>query len=165
MAISRQKKEEILKNASEVFNDSLTTVFVHFSGLDANTTNEMRSEMNKESVKFTVAKKTLIKMAAQNAKVDGEIPEFGDGEIGFVYSFEDQMAPARLVKEFAKKTDGKIEIIGGIFDGQFKTKEEMQSIADIPSLDTLRGMFVNIINSPIQRTVVALGQIAEKKEA
>jgi len=39
----------------------------------------------------------------------------------------------------------------------------MNEIANIPSLDVLRGMFVNIINSPIQRTAIALGQIAEKK--
>jgi len=165
MAVSRAKKEEILAKASDVFANAKTTVFVHFHGLDGNTTKEMRSEMKKENVSFTVAKKTLINLAAQNVNVEGNIPAFGDGEVAYAYSFEDQMAPARLVQEFAKKTEGGIEIIGGIFDGEFKTKEEMQEIANIPSLDILRGMFVNIINSPIQRTAIALGQIAEKKEA
>ena len=40
----------------------------------------------------------------------------------------------------------------------------MQSIADIPGMKTLQGMFVNIINSPIQSLAVALSQIADKKQ-
>ncbi len=54
-------------------------------------------------------------------------------------------------------------ILGGVFDGVYKSKEEMTEIASIPSLQTLRGMFVNVINSPIQGLAVSLNQIAEKK--
>jgi ribosomal protein L10 len=75
----------------------------------------------------------------------------------------DPIAPARNVYSFQKKLDGKVSIIGGIFDGEYKDQSAMMSIALIPSLDTLRGMFVNVINSPIQRLAIALGQIAEKK--
>ena len=61
-----------------------------------------------------------------------------------------------------KKLDGKVSIIGGIFDGEYKSQAEMLSIASIPSLQVLRGMFVNVINSPIQRFAIALNAIASK---
>ncbi len=54
-------------------------------------------------------------------------------------------------------------ILGGIFEGEFLNRERMLEIATIPSQIVLRGMFANVINSSIQRLVIALGAIAEKK--
>jgi len=56
-----------------------------------------------------------------------------------------------------------MSIIGGVFEGKYMNKEEMLGIATIPPLQTLRGMFVNLINSPIGRFAVALNQIATTK--
>ena len=55
--------------------------------------------------------------------------------------------------------------MGGIFDGKFTDAAGMNAIALIPSVPVLRGMFVNVINSPIQGLVIALDKIAEKKAA
>ena len=49
--------------------------------------------------------------------------------------------------------------------GVFKDQAEMTEIASIPPLPVLRGMFVNVINSPIQGLVLGLNAIAEKKSA
>ena len=162
MAVTREIKEKALEKASAIFNDSKSAVFVHFSGLEGNVIKDMRSEMQNEGVGYTVAKKTLIKKAAGESSVKGDIPTL-DGEIALAYSFDDMTAPARMVKEFAGKTGGKVEIIGGVFEGEFKNKAEMTEIANIPSLDVLRGMFVNIINSPIQRAAIVLNEIAKAK--
>ena len=138
-------------------------MFVHFSGLEGNEVKDMRSDFKKENVNYTVIKKTLIKKVAAESGLEGELPQL-DGEIALAYSTEDATAPARLVREFAKKLNNKVEIVGGIFEKTFKNKEEMQEIASIPSLEVLRGMFVNEINSPIQRCAIALGQITETKK-
>jgi len=92
-----------------------------------------------------------------------------EGEVGIAYG-KDLIAPAREVFAFQNKfkvgKDGKgggIVILGGIFEGKYMTKEEMLGIALIPPLSILRGMFVNVINSPIQGFVMALDQIAKKQ--
>ena len=85
-----------------------------------------------------------------------------EGELAVVYG-EDLLAPARSIYDFQKKLEGKISIVGGIFEGEYKSQAQMLSIASIPSVQVLRGMFVNIINSPVQRFVIGLGQIAERK--
>lgn len=164
MAVTREIKDKALSKASAIFDDSKSAVFVHFSGLEGNVVKDMRAEMKKEGVDYTVAKKTLIKKAAGESSVKGDVPVL-EGEIALAYSSTDETAAARLVKEFAGKTGNAVEIVGGFFEGEFKNKEEMNEIANIPSMDVLRGMFVNIINSPIQRTAIALSQIAAKKEA
>ena len=53
--------------------------------------------------------------------------------------------------------------LGGIFEGMFKGKEEIVAIASIPSRQTLYAQFTNLVNSPIQRFVVGLSEVAKKK--
>ena len=160
--LSMEIKEKALAKANEIFDSSESAVFVHFNGMPAEDTREMRAKMTSEGVGYSVIKKTLIKNAAAASKVEGEIPVL-DGEIALAYSDSDATVPARLVKEFAKSTKNKVQIVGGVFEGKFQDQEQMNAIADIPSLDVLRGMFVNVINSPIQRTAIALSEIAKAK--
>ncbi|PID83476.1 50S ribosomal protein L10 [Candidatus Campbellbacteria bacterium] len=162
MAITRQKKEEIFAKTKDIFDNSEALVFVHFDKVSGEEIRDMRAELEKEGVSYSVIKKTLIKKAADESKVKGSLPEL-EGEIAVAYSTEDMTAPARKVKEFSKTLKDRISIVGGFFEGEFKNQAEMTEIANIPSLDVLRGMFVNVINSPIQRCAIALGQIAEKK--
>ena len=65
--------------------------------------------------------------------------------------------------EFQNKFKDRVSIMGGVFEKKFMTTAEMTSIASIPPLKTLYGMFVNVINSPIQGLVIALDQIGKKK--
>lgn len=163
MAITKEKKGEILKNLGEVFKNSLSVVFVNFHGLSSNDANEIRSTLNKEKVGYLVAKKSLARKALDAAGYAGERPDF-TGELGIVYG-SDAVAPARGVYEFQKKLEDKISILGGIFEGKFASKSEMTAVAQIPPLKALHGQFVNIINAPIQGFVIALSEIAKKKQA
>lgn len=170
MAITKEKKKEIATNLEETVKKSKSVVFVNFNKLPVKDISTIRRSLKNDNVSYVVTKKSLFRRALDNVNIKGNVPDL-KGELALAYlSTEtsvkddgDPLAPARNVYDFQKKLDGKISIIGGIFDGEFKSKEEMLSIASIPSLDTLRGMFVNIINSPIQRLVVVLGQIVEEK--
>ena len=161
MAVTRQIKEKALAKANEIFESSEAAVFVHFSGVGGEEARKMRAEMEKEGVKYSVIKKTLIKNAGENSNISGDMPEL-KGEIAIAYSDTDTSAPGRLVKEFSQTFTDLISIEGGFFEGKFKNQTEMVEIANIPSLDVLRGMFVNVINSPIQRTAIVLSEIAKK---
>lgn len=163
MAITRERKEELLNKAKDIFGNSTTTVFVSAKGLSAGDTNAMRGEMVQSDVGYAVIKKTLINKALDEAEVTGDRPAF-EGELAVAYG-SDLIAPARLVREFEKKHKDSIAIVGGIFDGAYMSAAEMTEIANIPDTQTLRGMFVNIINTPIQQLASGLNAIAEKKES
>lgn len=162
MAITKAKKAEILDKLTAIKSQSDSVVFVNFNRISVADTTTMRRAMREAGVSYLVAKKTLIKRAFDGA-FEGEIPEL-EGEIALAYS-EDAIAPAQNVKAFAAKFKDQIAIAGGVFQGVYKSKEEMTEIASIPPLPVLRGMFVNVINAPIQGLAVALNQIAEKKQA
>jgi large subunit ribosomal protein L10 len=162
MAISKDKKKVILEGLRTVIKDASTIVFVNFKGLKVNDAVKLRKDLKKQGVGYTVAKKTLMGIALGEQKVEGVQPELA-GEVAIAYS-KDQIAPAREIYEFAKKNKGVMTIIGGVFDGKFVDANKMISIASIPSMQTLRAQFVNLINSPIQGFVMAASEIAKKQQ-
>jgi large subunit ribosomal protein L10 len=162
VAITKAKKTTILAKLDGVKNDSESIVFVKFNGMTVADTTAMRAQLRADGVGFFVAKKTLMKRTF-NGVYEGEMPTL-DGEIAVAYS-ADAITPAQKIKEFTGKYKKNLAIAGGVFQGVFKDAEEMTEIASIPSLLVLRGMFVNVINSPIQGLVLGLNAIAEKKSS
>ncbi len=162
MPITKEQKKETLDKIKGAVKDSSSVVFVNFHGLGVAESSEMRRALRGNNVSYFVTKKTLIKKALEGEKIESTLPPL-DGEVAIAYS-ADAIAPAREVYTFQKKFEGKLSILGGIFEGAYKDKESMLSIASIPSLQVLLGQFVNLINSPIQGFVLALNAIAEKKQ-
>jgi large subunit ribosomal protein L10 len=171
MARTKAEKQDIIEKVKKIADDSQSLVFVNFHGLKVSGATEVRRKLKSENIGFFVAKKTIMGKALEgltNKKITGTMPAL-EGEVGIAYG-KDLIAPAREVFAFQNKfkvgKDGKgggIVILGGIFEGKYMTKEEMLGIALIPPLSILRGMFVNVINSPIQGFVMALDQIAKKQ--
>ncbi len=160
MAITKAKKQDILAKLEIIKKDSDSIVFVKFKGVTVKDTTIMRRAMKEAGVGYFVAKKTLMKRTFGEA-YEGTMPEL-EGEIAVAYS-TDALAPAQTVKEFATKLKDSVAIVGGVFQGVFKNMEEMTEIASIPPLQTLRGMFAQLINSPRQRFAVVLGKVGETK--
>lgn len=161
MAITRAKKEEIVHELQDAFKKAASVVFVNFKGLKVSDTTAMRRGLGEDGVSYTVAKKSLTKRALEGQKLEGDLPEL-PGELSLAWG-DDLVAPARGVYNFVKKFPENLMILGGIFDGRYMSKEELEGIATIPPTPVLRGMFVNIINSPIQRMAIALSEVAKKK--
>jgi large subunit ribosomal protein L10 len=162
MAITKQKKQEITAKIADAVKDAASVVFVHFKGLSVKDTSEMRKSLREGGVGYYVAKKTLIKRVLNEQGYTGEIPDM-PGEIALAWSKEDATAPARDIYELSKKHKDLLSIVGGIWEGAFADASAMNAIATIPPVPVLRGMFVNVINSPIQGLVIALDQVREKK--
>lgn len=163
MALTKQKKVDIVAKLNAALKDVQSVVFVHFKGLSVAHTSAMRKELRKRDVGYVVAKKTLMRRALSELKTEGVIPEL-PGEVALAYGV-DPVVPASSIAEFAKTHAENLTIVGGIFEGRYMSQSEMQTIASIPPMQVLRGMFVNVINSPIAGFVIALDAIAKKKSA
>lgn len=161
MAISRAKKGEVVAKLKKAFKDAKSLVFVNFRGLNVGNATAMRRALKSEGISYTVAKKTLANRALDGEKIKGTKPAL-KGELALAWG-EDPVAPAREIYVFQKKFPESLKIMGGVFEGRFMTAVEMEEIAQIPTLEVLRGKFVNIINSPIQRLVIGLNEISKIK--
>ena len=161
MPITLDKKKELVKGLEGSLKDAKSVVFVKFDKLTVADVNSLRRGLQKENIGYVVAKKTLLKRALGKGVIEGEMPEM-PGQIAIAYS-TDLLSPAREVFNFQKGHKENVAIVGGVFEGKYMNATEMMSIATIPPLQVLRGMFVNIINSPIQRFAVVLNAIAQKQ--
>lgn len=160
MAKTKAQKKESLATIAKLIKgvkDTGSVALVKFSGLTVADATDFRRKLRAEGVGYVVAKKTLIQKSLTESGVAGALPVL-DGQIGLAWG-DDQIAPARGVYEFQKKSEKKVELLGGIFEGRFMNREEMSVIAAIPPRQTLYSQLVNVINSPIQGLVIALSKI------
>lgn len=164
MAITKQKKQDILAKLGTALTHVTSGVFVSFKGLTVAEVNALRADLKKEHVKYTVVKKTLLKRALEDKNLSGDMPSL-DGEVAFAYLTEgtDLTAPARGLQVFVKKFKDKLAFLGGFIDGKYLSLDETKMVASIPPTPVLRGMFVNVINSPIQRFAIAMAEVAKTK--
>jgi large subunit ribosomal protein L10 len=161
MPITLDKKKSLVATLEESLKSAQSVVFVKFDKLKVADVNILRRSLQKEGVGYIVSKKTLLKRALGTRGITGDMPEM-PGQIAIAFG-TDLLTPAREVFAFAKGHKENTAIIGGVFESKYMNASEMMSIATIPPLQTLRGMFVNIINSPIQRLAVVLEQVALKR--
>jgi large subunit ribosomal protein L10 len=171
MAKTKAEKAVVIEKLESGIKNTASSVFVHFTRVTVAEESAMRRGLRENGVAYIVAKKTLIRRALGNlGHKHEELPL--EGEIAIAYGGGvDATAPARLLHEFGKKLRdastalgaSKLMILGGIFEGALLDQGKMQEIAIIPPMQTLRGMFVNVINSPIQGLAIALNAIAQKK--
>ena len=162
MAITKEKKVEIIEKMSGIASNAATIVFAKFKGLTVAEQNELRKALRASEVGYTVAKKTLVQRALDAQKFQGTVPTL-EGEIALAYG-SDELAPARELAVFVKKFPEHLAFAGGVFGGKYVDASEIKAIAAIPGMQTLRAQFVQLINSPLQRFAVVLNAKADKGE-
>ena len=157
----KSKKEEILKDLEQIVEGAKSLVLVNFHGMNVADETILRRNLREKKVGYKVSRKTLLSRAL-SGKAKGDLPEL-PGEVAVAYSSLDQTTPPREIYNFSATHKGLLSILGGIFEGEFVGREKMTELAMIPSREVLYAKFVNLINSPIQRLVVTLNQIAKIK--
>lgn len=154
MAITKQKKAEIIKNLKEKLSSAKSTIFVNFHGLNVADTNKLRKQLRNQNAGYTVAKKSLIKLALKEQTIDGELPNL-EGEIGMAYG-GDQIAPAMEIANFAKDHKESLKIIGGILEGKYLAVSEVLALSKIPPREVLLAKLVRSLNAPMSNLVSVL---------
>ncbi len=166
MAVTKAKKQELLEGLKGIVANAAAITFVHFKGMTTKEIDEVRAALKKDGVRYAVVKKTLLTKALNDAAIGGELPTL-TGEVAIAYlpkeAGDDVSAPARGLNEFVKKFKEKFTFLGGVMEQKFLSRADTEAYAAIPPVAVLRGMFANVINSPIQRFAIALGEVAKKK--
>ncbi len=165
MALSREQKKEILDTLSGILDADETVTFVRFNRLPVKRMESLRDALREEGVSFQVIKKSLLEVGLNKHGPAGEIPDL-PGQIALSYGGDGVTASARGVYQFETDEEAgeELEIVGGIFKGEYKEKDKMMEIAQIPGADELRGMFVNAISSPVNGLAVTLNERAKQLE-
>ena len=138
-----------VKELSVKLDKAKAIYFTDYLGLDVVSVTKLRKNFVEKGVEFTVAKNTLIKLAAKEVGISG-IDEFLEGPTAIAFSYDDPTGPARVIKEFLKDFD-KPSVKGMIFDGEIFTSDQFDKIANLSSKEQLLSKLVGMLNSPMSK--------------
>jgi large subunit ribosomal protein L10 len=144
---------DILEKARGVF-------ITDFQGLNVEKMAELRQKCREASVSYLVVKNTLARLAARKAGCEDLVAHF-QGPSGLAYSYEDAVAPARVVSDFAKSEE-KPTIKASLFEGIFYGPDKVQVLAALPSRNELIAKMLGGFNAPIQGLVSGLSGLIQK---
>lgn len=168
------EKKIIVDQLHDNLSRSTTVILSDYKGLDVSTISDLRRKLRESDVEFKVVKNTLLGIASQDTDVS-LIKDYFKGPNAIALSFDDPVAPAKILSEFAEKHD-KLEIKVGVMNGKVLDLSAIKALSSLPSREVLlaqvlSGMhgvptaFVRALNNVPGRLLNVLQAIKDKKEA
>lgn len=161
MPKSRSQKNEEVAALASALKEAKSVAFSDFQGMTVSNITTLRKKMFSEGVRYVVAKKTLLSVAAKEAGFNVDFKAF-PGMIGAAIGTQDEMAPAKLTGDAGK--DQPIKLVGGIFDGQIVDAEYVNKLSKLPSRSQLLGQLLSVLNGPAGAFVRLLNAYKEEQE-
>ena len=157
------EKKAIVAALTERIKNAESGVLVDYRGINVAQDTELRTEMRKNEVEYTVIKNTLTRFALDDCGLK-ELDPFLNGTTSLATSKGDPIAPFRILSDYAKKIPGDAFYIKAAFmDGKVLSQEEIAGIAALPSKDALYAQVFGTLLAPITSLAVVLDQIAQKQ--
>ncbi len=156
-----EMKAQQVAVVQEKLQKAQSVVVFDYRGLTVAQVTELRAEMRKQGVEYLVLKNAIVERAAAADGVDEQFLSYLKGPSAFAFSYEDAVAPAKILKESVKKYK-KCEIKGGLINGVVSDAAAMNTLADLPSREVLIARLLGSMMSPISGLAIALDQVAKK---
>ncbi|KXK26675.1 MAG: 50S ribosomal protein L10 [candidate division WS6 bacterium OLB20] len=154
MAKTKNDKKALVEEYVNKLQGVETIYFVAPKGLSANQSTDLKKALFDTGSSFNVVKNTLFKIALEKAGLP--VPELLEGgEHAVVFSGKEISEVAKLVSKHAEETE-KMEIVGGLLNGEYITAQQVKDLADLPSKDQLLGQLLSVFNGPARGLVTVL---------
>lgn len=139
-----QEKQAIVEDLHEKFRRSRVVIVTDYQGLNVEKMNALRRKLREENIEYRVVKNTLLVRAAQDTDVASLSPHF-TGPSAIAMSYEDPVAPAKVLTEFAKENE-KLEIKVGVLKGKVLEMADIKALSALPSREILLGRMLSAMN-------------------
>ena len=158
MAISRTEKEAVVDQLSQDLGRLKLAVMTDYRGLSVAEINDLRRQLREQGISYKVTKNTLLRLAlkanADFADIDSGI---FTGPMALAIGFDDEVAPARVIFQYAKQHEA-LEIVGALTsDGQLLSAAEVKALASLPTREQLLAQVVGTIAAPLSGLVGVMG--------
>jgi len=150
MAISRDAKEQAVTQLTDELGRIKLAVMTDYRGLTVPEIEELRSTLRAEGMTYRITKNTLLRLATKNnSSLSGIDPASFTGPMALALGFDDEVAPARVIFQFAKSHNA-LEIVGAVTgDGQLLSAAEVKALATLPTREQLLAQVVGTIAAPL----------------
>lgn len=138
------EKKTIVKNLRELFSKSKVVIVTDYQGLDVMTINDLRVKLREAKVEYKVVKNSLLTLAAEETLV-ASIKDSFKGPSAVAISYDDPVAPAKVLTEFAKAHD-ELEIKIGIMEDDVLDLSKIKVLSALPSRDVILAELLSVMN-------------------
>jgi large subunit ribosomal protein L10 len=151
LAITREKKEDILQEYVEQLKDSEAIIITGYRGMKVTDIQQLRARIREADGSYAVVKNTLARRALMDLGWP-ELDEMLKGPVGIGFCHHNVPGVAKAITEFAKKNE-QISVRGGVMGARVIDENAVKSLADLPSIEVLRAQLLGLINAPAGRLV------------
>src|SRR5437773_862072 len=156
----RPEKQNITKEYLARLNASPFFIVVNYKGLNVAHFGELRKRLTKAGAEVHVVKNSIFRIAAKEAGV-GELNGALTGQLAVVTGKRDVSSAAKVVKSFGAEFD-KLKIHFGYLNNQRLEQADLLTLADLPSMEVLRGKLLGLFNAPATKFVTLLNTPASQ---
>jgi large subunit ribosomal protein L10 len=163
--MTREEKSIAIEGLKAQLADSNIVYLADISGLNAETTSNLRRACFKAGIKLEVVKNTLLGKAMEATDKDyGDLPSVLSGNTSIFIS-DTANAPGKIIKEFRKKS-GKPVFKGAFINSEIYIGDNLlDSLASLKSKEEVIGEIIGLLQSPAQRVIAALQNQFKDEEA
>lgn len=163
--LTKEQKKAKVDQAKAKIQDSKYLVFTTYTGIKTPMVEEMRDSLREVNSKYSIIKRTLGYLALRQAgHKDVPLLDLFKGQLGMAFIQNDVFASLAALSKLEKDTKNQFQIIGGILEGNFYQADFLQNLAIYPSKESFYTKFVFNVKYPIQKLVLTLNAIKDKKE-
>lgn len=156
MAISSERKKELVAQYESWLQKSEAVILVEYSGLDMPSLDKLRAELRETNGKFHIIKNTLAKLAFKSAGFDAP-EEFFQGSTAIGIAYDDPPGVAKAIADLEKTTNF-VKIKGGFMGKELMAAEEIKVMAQLPPLPIVRGQLLSTIMAPASQLTRLLAE-------
>ena len=154
--MTREEKSQVIEALTTKLTEGNIIYLADISGLNALDTSNLRRACFKANIKLAVVKNTLLEKAMEKSDKDfGELPSTLKGNTSLMFA-ETGNAPAKLIKEFRKKSDKPVLKGAYVEEAIYVGDDQLETLVGIKSKEELIGDIITLLQSPAKNVVSAL---------
>jgi len=157
MALTKEKKQQVVDEVGEMLNSSKLTVLASYDGTGVKALQALRKQARENATSVKVIKNRLVlKALSSNETFKDSDTSAVKGQLLYAFNSEDEVAPAQVLATFAK-TQTSLQFVGAFMaDGTFISADEVKALASLPSKAQLVAGIISTLNSPVRGVVSGL---------
>lgn len=163
MALSRQKKDQVLAQYQAWLEGSQAVVLVEYTGVTVKQLDAIRAKVRESGGEFHIVKNTLVRKVLQNK--DMQVPqELLEKSTAMTFAFSDAAATAKALTEATKSMEA-VKLKGGFLDKQVLSSAQVKALAELPPLPVVRSQLLGVLQAPAGKLVRTIAEPARSLAA
>ncbi len=158
MALTRERKVELVQEYGDKLGRAQVAIWTHYSGISVEQITLLRRQAQEAGAELVVVKNTLIRRALEENGKPYD-PEVMTGPCLVAFAYDDIAQAAKVIADYARGSQERMRIVGGILGDQLVSPQEVQSLTDLPSREELLARVLGGVQAPVSGLVGVLSSV------